>query len=126
MDNFYQEEPDSTVTHNDNEYNLNKLFQLTHNKPIQYLNVDKLKWILKYSDNDIERINKADYKYPLLVTVENGEYIVLDGLHRLQKGINDGIKELPVIFVNKDELEQSLVSISDIINQINLKIKILF
>lgn len=102
----YREEDDSTFTHNDIEYSVNKALEIAESIPVEYIDTDKLSWILEYTDTDPERVRNADLSFPLLVSYENNIYYVLDGAHRLTKAVEENIKELPAKILSLDQLEQ--------------------
>lgn len=104
---LYQEKKDSTFTHDNIEYSLNKLERLVDkSKPID-IEVSKLKWILKYTKIFKFRVEKANIKYPILITKYGKRWVVLDGAHRLQKAINENIKLLPAIKVTQEILSKA-------------------
>ena len=50
-------------------------------------------------DNEIthaEKVRKADLAYPIDITNFNGQWIILDGVHRLAKAISQGDKRIKV------------------------------
>ncbi len=103
---LYQEEDDSTVTHNNQLYDLNKLFATTEHFNTRIFNIKDLKWILKYSKPDPERIDDADPSVPIIVAYSNKKLVVIDGLHRLVKAIENGTDTIEGKFVYKDVLEK--------------------
>jgi len=97
---LYQEEPGGTITHYDQEYDLNSLFKLTNDLPIINFKIDDLKWILYYfykdvKHSDLSRIRNADLSAPILIIKDDNKFIILDGIHRLCKAISYGYDELP-------------------------------
>lgn len=105
----YREAGLSTFDHQGHRYNLNKLFDQMEGSQIVDFLVDDLKWVLEYDDADPERVAKADITCPILVTQteEVGEMklVVVDGLHRLAKAVEEGIETLPGRFVLPENLE---------------------
>lgn len=79
----YQEH-ESTFTHHGKEYDLNKLFVLTKDLPAVKVAMRLLAWNLM-DGLDQTRVQATDVSVPLLVSLENGIYYVLDGNHRLVK-----------------------------------------
>lgn len=52
------------------------------------------------------RIQTADLKAPIIVmNSEKGEIITLDGLHRLEKAVQENLIKLPGKFITQDELD---------------------
>ena len=101
---LYQEEPNSTVTHDGTEYNLNTLFKLVDKDPVAYFNVSDLKWILTE-----DRTSDADLEAPVLVTIWDHKYVILDGGHRLRKAVKEKVQQLPGRFVSPDQLKKAKI-----------------
>lgn len=107
---MYQEEQTSTVTHNGQEYSINGLLRIASKKPITLFPTNTLAWILKYTTLYADRIKVANYTFPLLVTIEDyNNVIVLDGAHRLARAVLDNIQALPCIILTQKEIESTLV-----------------
>lgn len=111
LSELYQEEPESTVSNNGKQYQLNTLFKRVENNEIINFKVDELKWILQYTETQPERVKNADLSSPILVVKEAGLYIVIDGAHRLTKAVEDGVKQIPGILVAASQLNFSLINI---------------
>jgi len=106
----YQEEEPSTFTHNDQLYDLNKLFRLTDQYDTELVSVDKLLWILEWDfPQSWERVDQADIAAPILVTISDGQYVILDGLHRLVKTLKYGLHQMPSKMVSEEILMQCLI-----------------
>lgn len=82
---LYQEESDSTVTHNGHTYSVNKLLRYAEDIDVEEFDVADLKWILKHDSLDLERVKAKQIKHPILVTKLGEKLVVLDGIHRLAK-----------------------------------------
>lgn len=124
----YQESGDGHFTHNGTKYSLNKALSIAHTKPTTTVKTADLSWILEYSFGEIagknvcyscrkgpadwhdQRVEKADLSTPILVTQEAERVVALDGLHRLIKAVNQGIKELPAKWLTSEELAVCLHS----------------
>ena len=49
----------------------------------------------QYNRSDIARINKADIKYPIIVShIKDDNVMIIDGYHRLSRLITMGVKEV--------------------------------
>ena len=49
----------------------------------------------QYNRSDVARINKADIKYPIIVShIKDDNVMIIDGYHRLSKFITMGAKEV--------------------------------
>lgn len=109
----YQESGSSTFTHNDNNYDVNKILRLSKDLPIKKFNVNDLKWIIDNTEvdeeNNLKRIEKADLTTPILVSYINNKPTILDGIHRLKKAIQNGNNEIIGKEVPIDILEQSKI-----------------
>lgn len=80
---IYQEY-ESYFSHSGRKFDLNPIFKIAERMPVEIINISQL------SNNfdtslDLDRINKADYTTPILITPYKGKYIVVDGAHRLMK-----------------------------------------
>jgi hypothetical protein len=124
---LYQEEADSTFTHNGAEYSLNRLLSITEAAPIEMVPVNQLAWVLAYDSPEQARVDRADTTAPILVTfmqeptvvsvgrgkvtitVPQGQKVVLDGLHRLARAMQDGIQVLPARMVTPAQLSRCLL-----------------
>lgn len=106
---IYQEYK-STFTHDDKEYDLNKLFKLTQKRKVSEMPVSKLKWILKYTKVFKNRIKKADLNYPILIGRHGKKWITYDGAHRLSKAVNQEKETIKVIKVPKYILNKCLIN----------------
>jgi len=102
-------EYDSTFTHNNNEYDLNTIFDISENYLPVTLKVSDLEWILEFTDIDNDRLEKADYTIPILVSILDGRFVVIDGIHRLKKAINEEIIELQCKLLSDTDLNKSLI-----------------
>ena len=96
----------STFIHNDIEYDLNKLFELTSETKSEKTDIKLLDWVLQYTDVDIKRVKKADINIPIIITNSNNKLVVLDGVHRLQKAIDNKDKFILTKFIDEKELEK--------------------
>lgn len=103
---LYQEDPDSSFTHEGHLYDLNKLLAVTERFGTRKFKVDDLKWVLMFSKPDPERAKEADPNVPIIVTYSNGKLVAVDGLHRLVKAIELGMTHIEGKFVYKDVLEK--------------------
>jgi hypothetical protein len=102
----------NTFTHEDNDYDLTTLNNLVKSVAVKNTPVSDLTWIFKYDDpkkDHPERVKTADIKVPILVTKDQGQLVVLDGLHRLAKAVKEKIKELPSKMVTAEMLKKCLI-----------------
>lgn len=114
MANYYQEEEDSSFTHDGKRYNLNCVLRRVQEYPIERIPVQNLRWILAYTPSEFlqqpgaaARLARADLTAPILVAVskeEGGRFAVIDGLHRLMKAVKDRVKTLPARRVTASDL----------------------
>jgi hypothetical protein len=102
-----EKERTNTFTHDDKEYNLTKLNKVIKDNPVEPIAISKLIWIFKYDDPDEdqpERIKTANINVPIIVIKWEKQLVVLDGLHRLKKASDRGLKTLPARMVTKEQL----------------------
>ena len=97
---YYRENPGSSFTHNNQEYDLNKLLKLTHGKEGYPFPIKELKWILSHTKVYKNRVEKADTFYPILIGKMGSKWVVYDGVHRLTKAIEEGRKNIKSIKVS--------------------------
>lgn len=105
---FYKEEKNSTFQNGDDVYNLNKIFELSDKIKSVNMRTDKLSWILKYIDIR-KRLEFPNIKIPILVWKDKGEWIVVDGAHRLKREISLGKDMIPVKILTNDIMKKALV-----------------
>lgn len=107
MSEVYQEEVDSSVTHQGFTYKLNPLLRLGAMQPTDYLHVSAMAWFLtpeRRATLEPRRIAKADLKAPLLVMRHHNKIIPLDGIHRLAKGMDAQRLMLPCKVLSLSDL----------------------
>ncbi len=97
-----------SITHDGVEYDFDSVMSIAEKLPTKTCSVDKLSWVLKYDTPDEHRVKKADISVPLIVTKSvNGKLAAIDGLHRLTKAVRNGVKTLPVKYIEPNELESA-------------------
>jgi len=105
-------EKGSTFTYDKNEYNLETLLRDMHKEPVIEVAVSDLSWMLtesKNTDYDKTRFKKADLSAPILVTCWQDRLAVLDGWHRLNKAVVEGVSLLPAKMVTEEMLNKHLI-----------------
>jgi hypothetical protein len=85
------------------------LLDITKDIPVQDISVEELKPYLLSWNNDPEeivKIERADLQYPVLIFVtSNGEFIsIIDGHHRAQKAVKNGLETINAKVINIDTL----------------------
>lgn len=109
----YTEGTDSTVTHDGQLYQLDKIFKMTHDSDVIEIDVTKLAWIVEQHKNKdpdfIKRMNAADTKVPIVVTPWAGQWMVIDGFHRLAKAIHEGKKTIKAKVIREKDLKKALI-----------------
>ena len=78
------------VVHEGVVYQVNSLLRLAGS--VTMMKVTDLLWCVDVDALDRDRVDRADYQYPLLI-VGN---VVLDGAHRLAKAYKHGVELVPV------------------------------
>lgn len=109
LNELYQEHRGSSFTHDGNRYDLNKVLRLVAKEEIKRYAVSSLKWVLKYTTVDPERVTKADTKKPILVTRWKGRLVAIDGAHRLTKAVNMGLTDVPARYVTHEVLQTAKI-----------------
>ena len=105
----YREDEDSTVTHNSVEYSINKILSTVDNKNVVEIDVSKLIWVFEYDNPRIDRIKKANIKYPIIAVEDNNELVAIDGLHRLAKMYLLDIKKAKCKMITTEELQSCMI-----------------
>lgn len=95
---LYQEGPTSTLTHDGNEYSVDKLLQLTANVKVTNIAVDKLSWCIP-NNLDADRVESADIQIPIIVTSYGDKLVVLDGAHRVKQALNSNVSTIPSKYI---------------------------
>lgn len=102
----YQEGKSSTFTHLGVTYSVDDLIALTRaiapiDKPVGLFT-----WIFVYSRPDQARVNAIADRQPIIATLWEGKWVVLDGLHRLKRALDNNQKFIPVRVVTEKEMEK--------------------
>lgn len=105
----YSEGPDSTFTHEGKDYYLDPVLVACKSIPTTQFPVSKLEWVLGYDDPDPERVKKADLTAPIIVVPWQDQWVAVDGLHRLAKAVQDGVRTLPAKIINDTILKAAEV-----------------
>jgi hypothetical protein len=112
----YQEEPNSTFEDEGVKYNLNSIFKSTEVSTPIHLPISKLMWQVSKKEigtskqNLAKDPNKIDLSVPIIVWRKDAKHVVLvDGMHRLKKAINQGVKELPAKWVTRTAMDEAKV-----------------
>ena len=74
-----------------------------------YSALDVLKNPKKYK-KEIDRINNADLRYPIIIDKHKNNYIIVDGVHRLIKSYLDNKKTIKAYIFPKDILKKFLIN----------------
>jgi hypothetical protein len=90
----YTEE--GTFQHDGHEYDMGEIFKLAEKAPVTHVKVDDLKWVMAHAKPQTqERVLAADLSAPLVIMKWRDKWLVVDGLHRLYKAVDEGVEELP-------------------------------
>lgn len=106
----YQEDPDSSFTHDGVEYALNPVLKLVRGRKVYAVPMRHMQWNIEHAQYDEERVATAVLGYPLIVVVDKRfnrptGYVVLDGTHRLIKAHRAGRAAVSCVFVTLTEIE---------------------
>lgn len=113
MSTPYQEEEGGTFESNGIHYDLNKIFRAVAHLPVLTVKVNRLKWmvtpdVLKHIDQ--ARVDRADLSAPLLITMYQGQFLAVDGLHRVVKAIQTNTPTLTYRRVPKEVLDAAALN----------------
>lgn len=84
MAKVYQEERGSTFESNGVFYDLNGILKDARHLPVNNIATSRLMWAIP-KDLDTKRVEAADETIPVLVTLDKGRPLVVDGAHRTLK-----------------------------------------
>lgn len=105
----YTEESDSTFQNGKDVYQLNKIFKLSEDIKPTTMAISDLSWILKYTDVDPKRVKSADISVPILVWKDKGQWITVDGAHRLKKAMDEQKDIISVKVLDNDLMQKALI-----------------
>ena len=105
----YTEESDSTFQNGKDVYQLNKIFKLSEDIKPSTMPISNLSWILKYTDTDPKRVKSADITVPILVWKDKGQWITVDGAHRLKKAISENKDTILVKILDNTLMNEALM-----------------
>lgn len=113
-DKLYQEDESSTFGNGMKLYSLNILFKLTKDEPTSMMPIRDLEWIFdpknnlgKPSKDEAKRVEESDYWIPSLIAKLDGQEVVVDGMHRLKKAIQEGEDHIVYKRVTQSMLKQA-------------------
>lgn len=93
----YREGDDSKFTHNGKTYQLDPFLKRSEDISPEYVPINKVDWIIKYTSPDPVRVKNANIDVPALaVNDPKWGLVVIDGLHRLVKSKELGKKSFLV------------------------------
>lgn len=101
---MYKEGINSTVTHNDQTLLVDDLLSICKNKTISVLPIESVSWILDYTTVHMDRVIKANTKYPLIILNDNDRMILLDGAHRLTKLVSNNVSTVNAYVIDLEDL----------------------
>lgn len=105
----YQEYKSFAVS-NGNTYDVNDLLAHTKDQKHFQSRISDLDWVLAHATPTKKRLEAADITKPVIVTKENGKWVVLDGLHRLAKAKSLGKYSIPSKVISPKDLESLRMS----------------
>ena len=80
-------------------------------KKIHYSPFDVIKNLKnKKYKKEIDRINNADLRYPIIIEKNKNNYYIVDGIHRLTKSYLDNKKTIKAYIFSKDIMIKFLVN----------------
>lgn len=102
----YQEGKSSTFTHLGVTYSVDDLITLSRvitptDKPVGLFT-----WIFEHSLPDQARVDAITDRQPIIATLWEGKWVVLDGLHRLKRALDNDQKFISVRVVTEQEMEK--------------------
>lgn len=111
---IYQEH-DSTFHSNGKNYDLNKVFAIAAEKQTIQIFLSTLESVLNIdADNlgfvDWQRVADTDLQYPIILSLADSGFVIVDGYHRFLKAVITG-KDLilPTKYITPEELETTRI-----------------
>ena len=99
----YLEGPESTVTHESNQYRVDDLISMKG--VVKDMDIKALEWVLDETTVDPKRVGKADLSYPIIVmNTKDFGYVVMDGVHRLALAKALGNKKVKTKLIKESDL----------------------
>lgn len=86
---------------------VNKLIDSTKNKQPIYIDANNVKKISRTEKSGFseKRLAAADISYPIII---DSKYEILDGRHRLLKAMDNGIRRIPAIIADDNDIKKSI------------------
>lgn len=103
----YSEGARSLICHNGIYYKLDRIFELSLDLPVTKMPLSNLQWLIDANTADPERLKNANINVPIIVTPQGGQYVIIDGYHRVVKALQDGEKFIQARIIFDDILAMS-------------------
>ena len=103
----YTEGPRSLICHNGIYYKLDRIFELSLDLPVTKMPLSNLQWLIDANTADPERLKNANINVPIIVTPQGGQYVIIDGYHRVVKALQAGEKFIQARIIFDDILAMS-------------------
>mgnify|MGYP006893258520 CR=1 FL=1 len=102
---------DDKWTRDDVTITLKDILDITTDIPVRNIQLEKLKNVVlnwKGNPKEIEKIEKSDLQYPVLIIVDGNNKIkyILDGNHRVQKAIKYNLQYVACKLIKLNKLPQ--------------------
>jgi len=101
---------ENTFSHQHGVYDLSLIYRLMRKEKVFLLPIKDILWVLSYDKPSEERIRMAKHRYPLLVVKDGGRWVVVDGLHRLEKYRRKGVRMIPVREIPDAILKRAIIA----------------
>lgn len=104
----YQEEGESIFESEGVKYDLNYILRNTNLIRPSQISPLRLQWCIS-KDLDPVRVEKADTDVPVLVTIDKGRLLVVDGEHRVSKALGKKLTVIPYILVPSETMRKAMI-----------------
>lgn len=101
-------ESGSVYVNEGKEYDLNLVFRVAHSKREQLVDIKDVLWCLQGGTFLEERIASVDVSFPVILTFYGGNYLVVDGAHRVKKLERQGVSKIKCKIISSPEFERCL------------------
>ena len=133
ISDIYQEHEQDTWSSNGVRYQVNKILRLAKHKDVVLVPTKQLEQQVEYSmitidgckvcgscyeqakdlsqaqKSHAERVNQTDVNIPIILFCDHDRWIVVDGVHRLEKALGCNLDEIRATVISLIELESTRV-----------------
>jgi len=106
----YREGSDSLFESNGEFFQLDTIFAIVETKPTTRILINRVNWMLEGTQLDNERVRRADLSVPIIVTTFDNKTLVVDGVHRVRKAVDEGNTFILCKWITPTELSSAKIT----------------